>query len=241
MSATINRRSMLRGLAAATAIPAVPAIASQNTDADIIALAAEHAKAEHAVKAAADAVEWIVAEYRHLWPLAPDAITLMNASDWHENAERDIAGRRLTRDGEKLPRVVRTSDSLRACLDRLDGTPLPKNASATRIARREKAASIFNSELALASAYEAETARLREVSGIGAANRRQRECSEHLASIVGRIINAPVTTPEGLAIKARIGLATAFVGMVDRDEGCPVAMRFAAIIARDIVAVHAPS
>ncbi|RWO12057.1 MAG: hypothetical protein EOS07_05470 [Mesorhizobium sp.] len=201
----VNRRRLLLGLAAAStaaaaltvALPAHSASPAENPELIRLGNQLPAASAEHL--ASLEEVEWITAEWKHRWPLAPDEITL--ACGGYDNAERDIAGRLLTRPGEEQARAVRNVENLTAMLgwDR----PLRKNASEARRARRADWLVRRKHELKLGKAYHAETARLREASGIELAKARAADAKKSLSDLVTAIMEQPGTTMEGVLIKAQ--------------------------------------
>jgi hypothetical protein len=107
---TVTRRRVLLGLGAATASAAVVGTPTGAKSATVAR--AENPELLKAYKAlqdarteeakAKDALEWLVDEWRHLWPLAPEALLGGANADRYgrddNNAERDIAGRYLKRD-----------------------------------------------------------------------------------------------------------------------------------------------
>src|SRR5690606_11917372 len=144
------------------------------------------------------------------WPLAPEE--LLRGANAHkdfdvgQSAERDIAGRYLLRD--KAPLTKRLSrkfrdeggqtcfhlDTSEEMAERLAAWEEyhPAGRNPTKLARdekrRRKAIKDFRNRLELARAYEAETSRLRDASGVKHARDRFRECRERVETIADRII-----------------------------------------------------
>ncbi|RWO57433.1 hypothetical protein [Mesorhizobium sp.] len=200
----INRRRMLLGLAAAsTAAAAITAASAAGCasveNPELVRLGNRLPEAAAEYRAALEEIEWIAAEWKHRWPLAPDEITLARGS--YTDAERDIVGRLLKRPGEEQARCVRDVENLTAILgwDR----PLRKNASEGMRARRADWLVRRKHELKLGKAYHAETARLRKASGIELAKARAAAAKKSLSDLVTAIMEQPGTTMEGMLIKAQ--------------------------------------
>lgn len=236
---TITRRHFLRNTAAAgavgtaaTAPVAVAAIAPPMGQGTVAAptenpklLAAHEAvlAADAELKAARDALEWLVDEYRHLWPLAPEEILgAANASPHlHGDAviETDIAGRLLRRDtisltkrlskqfrqtNEKTCFVLDTSDSLQERLHSLRSRkPTGRTARALERNRAwiEDARRRVETALPLAIQYEAETARLRNVSGVEDFKARISAARYKRDTAVGALCKQTAFTAAGVALK----------------------------------------
>ncbi|MDX3930301.1 MAG: hypothetical protein QHC90_31575, partial [Shinella sp.] len=177
-------------VAAAAAIPpaAVEVAASGMQENPELLAAYKRFKAARAeVAAAKDALEWLVDEWRHRWPLAPEELLCCaNAHVFggtaHENAERDIAGNFLIRDTssltkrftremrQKTPETCFSIVSAKEAEERLaewrQQTPAGRTekALARNRAYRDDAIQRWQRKLELAREYEAETARLRAAS-----------------------------------------------------------------------------
>ncbi|MER8531709.1 hypothetical protein NKH61_10515 [Mesorhizobium sp. M1005] len=203
MPAAINRRRMLLGLAAAsTAAAAVTATSVAGCapveNPELVRLGNQLPDATAEYLAAREAIEWIAAEWKHRWPVAPDEITLPRGD--YTNGERDIAGRFLKRPGEEQVRSVRSVENLTALSEH---RPLRSNASDAVRARHAAWLSRRQRELELGKAYHAETARLRDVSGMEVAKDRVAAAERSLSDLVTAIMAQPGMTMKGLLIKAQ--------------------------------------
>lgn len=224
--ATVNRRGLLLGLAAAsTAAAGGAASASAPVEnPELLRLADQLDAAESEYVAAVDALEWIADEWRHLWPLAPeDLLGGANADkhDHYDTAERDIIGRHVMRDTAVLTKrlsakfrrederlcfhvftVKETAESIARHL-----LHPPVGRSAMSLARNQriydKHIRALEQRLVLAREYEAETARLREAAGVAVAMKRKRIARGHFRTIVSAIIVTGETSMQGVVIKAR--------------------------------------
>ncbi|NNH46215.1 hypothetical protein HLI03_32020 [Rhizobium laguerreae] len=175
------------------------------------------------LKEAQDSLEWIADEWRHQWPLAPEGLLLgANAQDGRYTmpAERDIIGRFLVRDTSELTKrlapkfrreirktcfVLRTAAEEKELLKRWKrSTPTGRTekALARNRAYRIKAIKECELRIQLADQYEAETARLRGVSGADAARLRVRDADIRLQKAADEVSQSQALTVAGLAMKA---------------------------------------
>ncbi|RWP32230.1 MAG: hypothetical protein EOR04_33120, partial [Mesorhizobium sp.] len=162
----INRRRMLLGLAAAsTAAAAITAASAAGCasveNPELVRLGNRLPEAAAEYRAALEEIEWIAAEWKHRWPLAPDEITWPRGD--YTNGERDIAGRFLRRPGEEL-RCVRDVRNL-AAIVATDRPPRHNASDATR-ARHANWLARAKRELKIGKLYQVQTARLRKTSGM---------------------------------------------------------------------------
>ncbi|RWB98839.1 MAG: hypothetical protein EOQ56_19070 [Mesorhizobium sp.] len=199
----INRRRMLLGLAAASTAAAAITVASAAGCApvenpELVRLGNRLSDASAEYLAALEEIEWIAAEWKHRWPLAPNEITWPRGD--FTNGERDIAGRFLRRPGEEL-RCVRDVRNLAAIV--ATDRPLRHNASDAMRARHANWLATAKRELKIGKAYHAETARLRDVSGMDLAKARAAAAKKSLSDLVTAIMEQPGTTMEGMLIKAQ--------------------------------------
>ena len=240
----INRRMALRGIASipvlggATAalagggsiVPAGVCVAPAATaaDAGLFSLLKDYEAASADLAKAKSDLEWIVAEWRHLWPLAPEE--LLGGGNAHLymspgfTAERDIAGNFMMRDVSTLTKRL-TSKQRREggenCFtlttsalstERLEywRTEVPKGRTAKRLARNRKfrldMIRRFEREHAMALAYEAETTRLRQVSGANAAIDRFNAAEDACYDLSEVIMRHPAATTGGIAAKVDLFL-----------------------------------
>lgn len=233
MSQTFNRRTMLRRLATATIATAVPIAAVARTsivpvDAprespELVAAYQELTASIAERKAATDALDWLAAEYRHLWPLAPEEL-LSGANahrhDCHNVAERDIAGRYIMRDVATMTKTVSrrfreanvstcfsvdTSDQIKEWLERWRANT-PKGRTATALARatkrRRDMIDKLEGKLALAKQYEAEKDKLTTASGALGMRDRWAQADRRFILAVYAIERIPALTMTGVWMKA---------------------------------------
>ncbi|MBB2678703.1 UNVERIFIED_ORG: hypothetical protein M2312_002206 [Rhizobium esperanzae] len=175
------------------------------------------------LKEARDSLEWLADEWRHQWPLAPEELLLgANAQDGRYilPAERDIIGRYLVRDTSDLTKrlapkfrrenrktcfVLRTADEERDLLKRwVQSKPTGRTEKALERNRAYRIKAIQECELRiqLAEQYEAETARLREVSGADAARQSVRDADARLRKAADDVSKCEARTLIGLGMKA---------------------------------------
>jgi hypothetical protein len=230
----MSRRQMLTGIAAASAsvavvatpAPAKAAAASTAENPELLQAHAEllAARAEH--EQAKTALEWLVAEWRHLWPLAPE--DLLGGANAHSpygsggNPERDIAGRFLLRDTSVLTKrfnakrrakaeetcfhVITSEDAQERLASWKKCTPVGRTEKslARNRAYREDMIRKYRGLIPVAKAYEEETARLRAASGVDAAKERTWSSSVKADRAASKISRIPAFTPAGLAIKGEV-------------------------------------
>jgi hypothetical protein len=183
-----------------------------------------------AERAAAEAeIERISDEWRDRWPFAPEAILgpLIRGSAWDDDMwrpERDIAGEVLERDvaslterlsrgkrselaGQKMAFYVEKRSSIADKLAELRSREIkgrtPKALKRNR-AWRADAIARAKTELDLADQYEAETARLRKVSGMNAAKARLARAKANVSSVRESISIADAYSPADLWKKAEV-------------------------------------
>ncbi|OYD03706.1 hypothetical protein [Rhizobium sp. N4311] len=174
-------------------------------------------------KDAQDRLEWLADEWRHQWPLAPEELLLgANAQDGRYTmpAERDIIGRYLVRDTSDLTKrlapkfrrenrktcfVLRTADEERGHLKKWTQSK-PKGRTAKALERNRaywlKAIQECELRIQLAEQYEAETARLRRVSGADAARQSVKDADALLRKAADDVSRCEAWTLVGLGMKA---------------------------------------
>ena len=189
-------------------------------------LAGQMSDAQEALATAQDKVDWIVAEWRHLWPLAPEQIlhcaNMHEYSSSHAVIERDLAGNPMMRDIEPL--TMRLSPEFRqqggkTCFslctvqfaeERLlhfaanPPTGRTPKALARNVALRAERVRDWTAKLETARKYEVETARIRELSGIEAAIPQVEAAGKRVQALLAEIMQEPAHTMEGLRIKLRL-------------------------------------
>jgi hypothetical protein len=238
----ISRRQTL-GLMAAVALPPTAVVAAApvitptitNENADLLSAYDRLLQVRGELAAAEDTIEWLVDEWRHLWPLAPEELLGGANADRYgrdDDAERDIAGRYLKRDTSALTKrlpskwrekntavcfTVLTPEKARETIE-FWSRQVPKGrtqkALEQRRARRDFFIKEYHQKLPLAQAYQKETARLREASGVEEVKQRISVAKAALTTVCGEISTIPAFTHEGLRIKAEAIKANAvFEGM----------------------------
>ncbi|MFI0847776.1 hypothetical protein [Mesorhizobium sp. IMUNJ 23232] len=226
----LTRRAMLTStpaLALAVATPAVAASVmpiSTGDDTKLFALLTDYqaAKADLA-KAKAD-LDWIADEWRHVWPLAPQELfwtaNAHNSYATNPNPERDLAGNCVMRGKEGLDKRYWKKRFLAQ-----GGTTCfhlyPSSHFAGRLASWRKVKpygrtaktlaknvalridQIAQNERGLARAleYEAETARLRKVSGADEAQARVAVANDAIFDLSEAIMRRPAMTMDGIQAK----------------------------------------
>jgi hypothetical protein len=215
------------GVAPAVATADAPAVAPQSEELQrlgqlLVDSLAERAAAEAEIARIAD-------EWRDRWPLAPEALlgstirgTALDDSMWR--AERDIAGDVLERDvsllterltkeqraefaGKRLAFYVWKRSSIVDELERLrEREPAGRTvkALARNRAWRAKAITRAKTKLNLVKSYEAEAARLLQVSGMNAAKARLAKAEANVLSVRKAISNADARSPADLWKKAEV-------------------------------------
>nr|KZA99347.1 hypothetical protein A4A59_23050 [Rhizobium leguminosarum] len=172
---------------------------------------------------ARNSLEWLADEWRHHWPLAPEELLHgANAQDGRGTmpAERDIVGRFLIRDTSELTKrlapkfrretqntcfAICTASEERKLLERWKrSTPIGRTEKALARNRGYRVKAIRECELRirLADQYEAETTRLRQVSGADAARLRVRDADIRLQKAADEVSKCQACTVAGLAMKA---------------------------------------
>ncbi|MBX4931304.1 hypothetical protein [Rhizobium bangladeshense] len=193
------------------------------------------------LKRAHDELEWLADEWRHQWPLAPEELLLgANAQDgrYPGPAERDIIGRYLVRDTSELTKrlspkfrrgnpktcfAIRTADEERKHLEGWrQSTPngRTEKALARNRAYRIKAIKECELRIQLAERYEAETSRLRKVSGADAAKLRVAKADTRLLAAANDVSQCQARTLAGLGMKAD-ALAVTAAALIKATEFDP--------------------
>ncbi|MBB3355276.1 hypothetical protein FHT70_005237 [Rhizobium sp. BK049] len=193
------------------------------------------------LKRAHDELEWLADEWRHQWPLAPEELLLgANAQDgrYPGPAERDIIGRYLVRDTSALTKrlapkfrrgnpntcfALRTADEERELLKRWSrSTPKGRTEKALARNRAYRIQAIKECELRiqLAERYEAETSRLRKVSGADAATLRVAKADTRLLAAANDVSQCQARTLAGLGMKAD-ALAVTAAALIKATEFDP--------------------
>ncbi|MBY3067441.1 hypothetical protein HFO74_29160 [Rhizobium laguerreae] len=235
---TVSRRALLLGFTAASTVAAVAVApdAFGAVAAQALGTSSEQAESPELISAyesfcdacidlkeAHQAREWLADEWKHRWPLAPEALLWgANAQDgsYLDDGERDIIGRYIVRDTADLtkrmsakfrratPRTcfsVLTSSRAREVVEKWKRSS-PKGRTEKAPVRhqlfRDKMIREYEMNIGLAEQYEAETARLREISGADAARLRVKEADGRLLKAANQISQCPAYTVAGLGMKA---------------------------------------
>ncbi|MGR8923840.1 hypothetical protein ACU8MB_08835 [Rhizobium leguminosarum] len=233
-----TRRALLWGLAAASTAAAL-AVAPDAHGADVIqapSLAGDQAENPELIaayqklcdacvelKEAQQAREWLADEWKHRWPLAPEALLWgANAQDgrYIDDGERDIIGRYLLRDTADLTKRMSAKyrrENPRTCFsiltsarareivaDRKKSSPKGRTekARARNQAMRDDAIRTYEQNIVLAEQYEAETARLRRISGADAVQLRVRNADARQRKAADEVSQCEARTVAGLGMKA---------------------------------------
>lgn len=224
MSALVDRRRLLLGLAAASAAAAGPVVAEAAVtvaeNPELIRLADElpavyerYVQSWHEDRAIRD--KWYA-----VWPLAPDEISEVTdpgAKDaWSTPGEKESSfeGGFLWRKGEKFPRIITAKswwvrNELRAAKRRLKRKASPAlRAEVDRLTHTLK----------VAGKYEDECIRIKEAchDEYTAGWKAKKAAAEAVCNLIGAIMEQPDETMAGLLIKAE-ALDT-FAGMTDFDQ-----------------------
>ncbi|MFI0848660.1 hypothetical protein [Mesorhizobium sp. IMUNJ 23232] len=229
----LTRRAMLRSTPAFARAVATPAAAiacsmpiDAGDDSKLFTLLGEYQAAQADLAKAKADLDWLVAEWRHLWPLAPEELL---GGVWFDRevphsrnptVERDIAGRFLRRDTATLTKRLKrrsraehatgifdvtTAAYARDTLDRWQKSTV-RGRTAKSLAKNQKRRVDFIGQwerrYALATEYEAETARLRELSGVAAIRKRIETLTAGSGLYADLILTEPVQTVAGLQAKA---------------------------------------
>ncbi|MGO8023063.1 hypothetical protein [Rhizobium leguminosarum] len=175
------------------------------------------------LKEAHQAREWLADEWKHRWPLAPEPLLWgANAQDgsYLDDGERDIIGRYIMRDTADLtkrmsakfrratPRTcfsILTSSRAREIVEKWKRSSPKGRTEKARVRHqlfRDKMIREYETNIGLAEQYEAETARLREISGADAARLRVKEADDRLLKAANEVSQCPAYTVAGLGMKA---------------------------------------
>ncbi|MBY2993758.1 hypothetical protein HF263_03870 [Rhizobium leguminosarum] len=232
-----TRRALLWGLAAASTAAAVAvapdaqgagALTSsgfpdQPESPALISAYQSFCDASVDLKEAHQAREWLADEWKHRWPLAPEALLWgANAQDgsYLDDGERDIIGRYIVRDTADLtkrmsakfrratPRTcfsVLTSSRAREIVEKWKRSSPKGRTEKARVRHelfRDKMIREYETNIVLAEQYEAETARLREISGAEAARLLVKEVDGRVLTAANEVSQCRAYTVAGLGMKA---------------------------------------
>lgn len=229
----ITRRNLLKQSPAALVVAAVPvgavatslpAEATPAENPELVAAYERFVAARAEVATAEDALEWLVDEWRHRWPSAPEEILGGANADRSyslnsETAEKDIAGRFIRRPTAdltaRMTRKMRESTPV-ACFSVETPEGIQRVITAWAIPRKgrtpaaqarhqkeqQKVLAKYRRKLPLSQAYYAETARLREASGVEKYIQRITAAKNEQQRASRAVSNAEAFTMAGIAFKA---------------------------------------
>jgi hypothetical protein len=205
----INRRRFLLSAAATGAVatvavaPVAEAAVAPQANPKLVALFGELKEAVVERAAAKDAKEWIVDEWWHRWPLAPDVITLPGYAEWDKNREVDLAGRPMKRPGEAHARRLRSLEDLAWLAERM-ASNVENARNEKRRASAMKALAEDRRSLRLGEEYYREIEHIREASGIRSADARIAAAGRELNRLCNQIMAIPARSSACLSIKAKV-------------------------------------
>lgn len=208
-NATLNRRRLLLGLAAAStaaatsaAIASVQPVTAEN--AELLRLGDELPAVHGRFVATTAKLQAVVRKWLPRWPSIPDAIIEARGEWVWSGLARDLTGAGQLVNGEAVRlhslswldgEAARLRKSLVSSRRR---NPLPPTEVAERLARASKLESVADQ----LRVYLAECDRVREASGYEPAKARNTAALEALSALVGEIIRQPAETMDGVLIKA---------------------------------------
>ncbi|TCL70512.1 hypothetical protein [Rhizobium sp. BK251] len=187
---------------------------------DLLALGKRLRSVAEEYQAEKDKCAAIVAEWSSRWPLAPDELTYETHGDW-DCRELTIDGDFLVRPGDTEPLRVQKAEWIAHSIDYaeflLRGKTFERQNKVRRLTREQWEARLAEEYevLPIAREYERHREQVRELSGIDDSNRRLRELSAVLTTVMKRILSEPEYTLEGVRIKAE---AIALAGSLDRFQ-----------------------
>lgn len=233
----LTRRAMLTStpaLALAVATPTAAAcvmpIAATGDDSALFAVIDSYHAATAAVATTNSNLDWLAAEWKHRWPLAPPELFWNKGAEkgtWtkEEKAERDMAGRYIMRNVSECCPKRWSRKFIRAggqtCFtiqpstyfaERLEWwrehKPVGRTAKALarNIAYRAKLVAEDERGLALALEYEAERKRIYNLSGAYEVVQRQTDALNEQDRLSKEVLRARATTLEGIVAKAEFYL-----------------------------------
>ncbi|WP_146148970.1 hypothetical protein [Pseudaminobacter soli (ex Li et al. 2025)] len=187
--------------ATSTNNPEVTHLAEPQANPELVALVSKLRDAKAERDAAKDAKEWLVDEWRHLWPLAPEEITLRGCTEWDDCREVDMAGSPVIRPGEKYARRLRSIKDLGWFIDfRTSHIEKARSEKARlqRIAKLDEEKRV----LRLGEEYYTAIERVKDASGIHAADARIKTAGRAVTHLCKQIMAVQAKSPACLAIKA---------------------------------------
>jgi len=210
MSAVMNRRNVLMGLAAVPTVAAPAAVTASPIEAEerqtLIKAWEDFRAAEAEYYAAKDALEWLADEWKHLWPRAPES------ARWHGSdgiVEADIAGRSY-RDERGYVISLKTLKELARGREWVEAQQPRKRVKdrAKEEQRLLKWKREWLAEIDEAEAYYDRIAKLRTAAGAEAANKRVDTALVAMTAAATRVSKEPARTLYGVRLKADAVLGT---------------------------------
>lgn len=212
---TFNRRSLLRGLAAASiaaggasVAAASPVVPLPVENEELIRLGNDLPAIIAAFTATRASLKAITDKWSPRWPVAPDEILMSRYS--YGMMERSLTGHAIERelDGKKVTYGLLTTKDLERHMNLARGILKGKTVDSRKI--RGKTRSDWELELAedtksysIAERYEKECQRIRDASGYDAADAAFRQATKDLAAIISSIMAQQDYTMAGIVIKAQ--------------------------------------
>lgn len=168
-------------------------------------------------------MEWLVDEWRHHWPLAPEPIVQrINLSTGDPDAERDLSGKLLQRDiadfGGRFAKFAKDNHGkanfcIRSAADLEDSLAEAK----ARVVKGRTPRALENNrkylaryvagleeQLQHARSYEAAIERVREESGVGAARRKIEAARRRVSDASEIVAGLPAVNAADLQLKAEV-------------------------------------
>lgn len=246
LNATLNRRRLLLGLAAAstaaatsTALASVQPVTPEN--AELLRLADDLPGVHGEYLEAAKALRAVVREWAPLWPSIPEAIIAYRGGWVGAERARDLTGWGVTVNG--LPVALHDLPSLEREAKRLRKSVLTirprKPLTPDQIAERLLQASEREAIAGQLRAYLAECDRVQDASGYVAVKAREDAAQEALAALVGEIIRQSAETMDGVLVKAEA--LNAWQTLPKLRVLDPVSWGWPGVLAADVLRIAARS
>lgn len=209
LNATLNRRRLLMGLAAASTaaatagtVAALEAVTPENPV--LLALGDKLSGVHGEFVAASKALREVVREWLPRWPSIPDDCIALRGFWCMNDRARDLTGYGVEVNGEPVRlHSLRSLEREAADLRKSVTTRRPRNPlTPDQIAERLSEASKVEATAERLRAHLAECDRVRNASGYVAAFARETAALDALSALVGEIVGQPAATMEGVLIKA---------------------------------------
>ncbi|UGX86163.1 hypothetical protein [Phyllobacterium meliloti] len=203
---TMNRRSLLLGLAAASTVAASAGgtvASASNQRPKLLSLGDKLYAAEAEYIAAYNALIDVILDWSPHWPVAPDQITEARSYAYRNlDLERDLRGYGAPRIGEDKTRRVWHSKDLLSEIHRAE-EQVERSISKKSRAALEKAIKNDHHRLVLAKKYEADCEHIRNASGCAAAKGREKAAVAALKGLMFQIMAEPASNMTDALIQAQ--------------------------------------